>query len=250
MYIQTQGESDLAEVIIDRPDRRNALDGEGWAAIGASVRAACARAGVRAVLIRSVGSVFCGGADVNWLRSAPPAELAVVSDTLAAFRSCPHPVVCRVQGPTFGGGIGLAAAADVVVADPAATFTLSEVRLGIVPALISPYVVERVGSAHLKTWAILGMTVDAASAVAAGLVDLIAPAGGVDVATAEVIEAIRRGEPEAVAAVKRFPPAGLGRDDAAQLLATLRDRPQFAEGIAAMRGGRLPTWAAPGGAKP
>jgi enoyl-CoA hydratase/carnithine racemase len=94
------------------------------------------------------------------------------------------------------------------------------------------------------------MTVDAASAVAAGLVDLIAPAGGVDVATAEVIEAIRRGEPEAVAAVKRFPPAGLGRDDAAQLLATLRDRPQFAEGIAAMRGGRLPTWAAPGGAKP
>lgn len=249
MYIQVQEENDLVEIVIDRPERRNALDGEGWAEIGDAIRRSGDRAGLRAIVIRSVGSVFCGGADVHWLKAASTDELTVVPDTLQALRACARPIVCRVQGPTFGGGIGLAAAADVVVADTAATFTLSEVRLGIVPALISRYVVERVGGARFRTWGILGMTVDATSAHAAGLVDLVAPAGGVDVATAEVIEAIRRGEPEAVATTKQIPAEGLGRESAATVLTTLRDRPQFAEGIAALRGGRLPAWAVPGADK-
>lgn len=248
MYVQVKDEGDLVEVVIDRPDRRNAVDGDGWQAIGQAIRTSGGRTGVRAVLIRSTGSVFCGGADVSWLRSAPEGELGVVVDSLDALRQCPHPVVCRVQGPTFGGGVGIAAAADVVVLDPSATFTLSEVRLGIAPALISRFVIERVGAARFRTWGILGMTIDAPLAHSAGLADLIAPPAGVDGAVAEVIEAIRRAESEAVATVKRIPDAGLGRAEATTVLGALRERPEFAEGLAALRAGRLATWATPRGA--
>lgn len=247
MYIQVREEGDLLEIIIDRPERRNALDGEGWSELGRAVRTECARGGLRAVLLRSTGSVFCGGADIGWLAQAPPSELTVVDETLAAMRACPHPVVCRVQGPTFGGGIGLVAASDVVVVDPAATFTLSEVRLGIAPALISSYVIERVGMARFRTWAMLGMTTDVPAAHQAGLVDLVAPSGGVDVAVAEVVEAIRRGEPEALSSVKRMPSGGLRGADAASLLAALRVRPAFAEGVSALKAGRLATWATTSG---
>lgn len=243
MYIQVREESDLIEIGIDRPERRNALDGEGWSELGRALRTECARSGLRAVLLRSSGSVFCGGADIGWLRSAATPDLSIVDDTLAALRHCPVPVICRVQGPAFGGGIGLVAASDVVVVDPTATFTLSEVRLGIAPALISSYVIERVGTARFRTWAMLGMTIDAPTAHGAGLVDLIAPAGGVDVAVAEVVEAIRRGEPEAIATVKHLPVGGLRGEDAVSLLAALRVRPQFAEGVSALKAGRLAGWA-------
>lgn len=246
MYVELREEGDLLEVVIDRPERRNALDGAGWTVLRDVFRAHPSRESVRALLIRSTGSVFCGGADLNWLRDAGDAEIRMVYDAIAALRAYPRPVVCRVQGPTFGGGIGLVAASDVVVADPGATFTMTEVRLGIAPALIASFVAERVGSARFRSWSILGMTVDAERAFNAGLVDLLSPAGGVDVATAEVIEAIRRGEPRAITAVKSLPREGLDGDEATTLLSSLRDRPEFTEGVAALRSGRLPNWVGPG----
>jgi methylglutaconyl-CoA hydratase len=242
MYLHCQIVGDVGEIVIDRPERRNALDGEGWRAVASAVGGCEGAPEVRTILIRSTGDVFCGGADLGWLRWAPVDELASVAEALEQVRNAAKPVVCRVQGPTFGGGIGLAAVADVVIAAPAAAFTLSEVRLGIAPALISRFVIERVGLARFRTWALLGLTVDAAAARAAGLVDVVAPLDGLDRATTEIVDALRRAEPAAAAAIKRIPPNGLGADDAARGLATLRDRPAFAEGIAALRENRPARW--------
>jgi methylglutaconyl-CoA hydratase len=244
VYITIAEHDRVVAIVLDRPDRRNSLDGDGWRFLAETVRRQEARQKVRAILLRSTGPVFCGGADLGWMRGAPEAELAAAYDALEAIRRCPKPVVCRVQGPTFGGGVGLVAAADVAISDADATFTLSEVRLGIAPALISRFVVERVGAARFRSWALLGRQIDASSALAAGLVDHVATEQGLDAAVDEALDAIRRGEPEAISTIKRFGPRGLERDEAAATLARLRDRPEFAEGVAALREGREPEWTA------
>jgi len=242
MYIRTEEREGVFDVVIDRPERRNALDGEGWRAIAAAFDGLRARADLRVARLRSTGAVFCGGGDLEWLRSAPGEELAQIGVALSAMRGCPQPIVCRVQGPTYGGGVGLVAAADVVVAGPEANFTLSEVRLGIAPALVSPYLIARVGSARFRAWALLGAPVDGPSAQVAGLVDVATTQPEFDRVVAEAIEHLRRGEPEALAAIKRLPREGLDTAEAATLLATLRARDAFAEGIAARRERRPARW--------
>jgi methylglutaconyl-CoA hydratase len=243
VYVDTRAHDGVLEIVVDRPDRRNALDGEGWRGIIEGIERLDQHADARVGVIRSTGPIFSAGADVRWLRSAPESELALVCDGLDAIRRCPKPIVCRVQGPTFGGGVGLAAAGDVSVAGARATFTFSEVRLGIVPALISRVVIERIGVARFRSWALLGQAIEAPDALAGGLVDHVATDEGLDAAVDDVVDALRRGEPAALAAIKRIGPAGPSRDDAARLLRELRDRPAFDEGIAALREGRPPAWA-------
>ena len=242
MYVRTEERDGICEVVIDRPERRNALDGAGWRAIAEVFGGLGARTDLRVALLRSTGEVFCGGGDLEWMRSAPREELAGIGEALAAMRGCPQPIVCRVQGPAYGGGVGLVAAADVVVAGPAAHFTLSEVRLGIAPALISPYLIARVGPARFRTWALLGTPIDVPTAHAAGLVDFTTNPEDIDRVVAEAIDNLRRGEPEALAAIKRLPREGLAGPDAATLLAALRARDAFAEGIAALRERRPANW--------
>jgi methylglutaconyl-CoA hydratase len=243
MYIEVIDRDPVVEVVIDRPDRRNALDGDGWRFLAEAVRRQDAREGVRVIVLRSTGPIFCGGADLRWMRTAAPSDLAAVHVALEAMRRSARPVVCRVQGPAFGGGIGLVAAADVTIASASATFTFSEVRLGIAPALISRFVSERVGAARFRAWAMLGQPIDAATALATALVDHVATDEGLDAAVEEAATALLRGEPAALTAIKRFGSAGLDRDPAAETLAGLRDRPQFDEGVAALRDGRPAAWA-------
>jgi len=243
MYVSTHEHDGLFEVVIDRPERRNALDGEGWRAIAEAFGGLTARPEIRVALLRSNGEVFCGGGDLGWMRAAPKEELARIGEALEAMRACPRPIVCQVQGPTYGGGVGLVAAADVVVAGPNAQFTLSEVRLGIAPALISPYLIQRVGPARFKTWALLGTPIDVASALSAGLVDVLANEEELDGKVAGAVAELRRGEPEALAAIKLLPREGLPTPDAATLLASLRARDAFVEGVAALKEHRAAAWA-------
>lgn len=267
----------VCTITIARPERRNALDGAAWAAIAQTLRdlrsspdryldRAAGQAGspansaestqkcppsptpagsaaVRAVVIESVGPTFCGGADLAWLRTAPEAELAIIGTALEEIRNCPWPAVARVQGPTYGGGIGLVAACDLVVAGPLAQFTLSEVRLGIVPALISPSLIARVGPARFRTWALLGRAISSGEAAAAGLIDVLATQTELDATVTAILTDLRRGEPEALEAIKRIPSDGLAAGPAARVLGALRDRPAFAEGLAALKEGRAPAWA-------
>ena len=249
MYVSTHEHNGVFEVVIDRPERRNALDGEGWRAIAEAFGGLGARPEIRVAILRSNGEVFCGGGDLGWMRSAPREELARIGEALEAMRGCPRPIVCRVQGPTFGGGVGLVAAADVVVAGPKAEFTLSEVRLGIAPALISPYLIQRVGPMRFKTWALLGNPIDVTTAQSAGLVDILADEQELDGKVATVVEELRRGEAGAIEAIKLLPREGLPTPDATTLLATLRARDAFAEGIAALKEHRPAAWAMTRGAR-
>ena len=231
-------------VEIDRPEGRNALDGDGWRAISAAVRRHEADPAVRTLLLQSTGSVFCAGGDVDWMRRAEAGELRVVATALDTLCACPKPVVARVQGPAYGGGVGLAAAADLVVASSQARFQMSEVRLGVAPAVVSRAVIGRVGGARFRAWALTARALGAEEAAAAGLVDRVCAPEELDGAIDELCQALCAGEPGALAAVKRLFPNGLGAEEAAAELARLRGRDAFAEGIAALREKRPPRWVA------
>jgi methylglutaconyl-CoA hydratase len=227
---------------LNRPEQRNALDGDGWRAITEAVRRHTADPAVRVLIVQSRGAVFCAGGDVDWMRRADESELRVAAEALDAIAACPKPVVARVHGPTYGGGVGLVAACDLAVASSEARFTLSEVRLGVAPALVSRAVIGRVGGARFRTWALTARAVGADEAAAAGLVDVVCAPDELDGAIDGVCQALCAGEPAALAAVKRLFPAGLGGEAAAAELDRLRGREAFAEGIAALREKRPPRW--------
>jgi methylglutaconyl-CoA hydratase len=227
---------------LNRPDQRNALDGEGWRAIVEGVRRHAEDPSVRVLIVQSRGPVFCAGGDVDWMRRADEPELRVAAEALEAIAGCPKPVVARVHGPAYGGGVGLAAACDLVVAAADVRFTLSEVRIGVAPAMVSRAVIGRVGGARFRAWALTARGITAEEALATGLVDRIAPPDRLDEAVTEVVTALAAGEPEALATVKRLFPNGLETDAAVAELARLRARPEFAEGMAAVREKRPAAW--------
>ena len=230
------------EIRLTRPEQRNALDGDALRAIIADVARHTADEAVRVVVLQSEGPVFCAGGDLAWMRASDEAELMVVNEALAALRSCPKPVVARVHAPAFGGGVGLAAACDVVVAARDARFTLSEVRVGVAPAIVSRSVIERIGGARFRSWALLAEPVEAEDAHVAGLVDRLAEPDELDDEVSRVVAALAAGEPTALAATKRLFPRGLEPEAAVAELARLRARPEFAEGIAAVREKRPASW--------
>jgi methylglutaconyl-CoA hydratase len=241
-YVRVRVEAIRGIVEVDRPEGRNALDGDGWRDVAAAARRHAADPAVRTLIVQSTGSVFCAGGDVDWMRRAEEAELRAVAEALDALASCPKPVVARVQGPAYGGGVGLAAACDLVVASSQARFQISEVRLGVAPALVSRALIGRVGGARFRAWALTARAVGADEALAAGLADVVCAPERLDGAIDEVCQALCAGEPEALSSVKRLFPDGLPAAAAAAELARLRARDAFAEGIAALREKRPPRW--------
>jgi methylglutaconyl-CoA hydratase len=241
-YLRVRREGIRGIVEIDRPDGRNALDGDGWRGIRAALRQHEADPEVRTVLLQATGSVFCAGGDLDWMLRSEPSELQVGAEAADALIACPKPVVARVQGPAYGGGVGLLAACDLVVAVDTARFQLSEVRLGVAPAMVSRAVIGRVGGARFRAWALTAQSIDPAAALAAGLVDRVVAPDALDRAIDEVCQSLCAGEPGALASVKALFPAGLPAGAAAEELGRLRARPAFAEGIAAMREKRPPSW--------
>jgi methylglutaconyl-CoA hydratase len=241
-YVRAVASDRRGDVIIDRPEARNAVDGAGWRALAEAVCRHAADPAVRVVVLWSEGPVFCAGGDLPWMRGAGEDELMLVDEALEAIRACPKPVVARVHAPAFGGGVGLAAACDVVVAARDARFVLSEVRVGVAPAVVSRFVIDRIGGARFRSWALTAEPVEAEDAYVAGLVDRLAEADEIDDAVSRVVTALAAGEPEALAAVKRLFPSGLAAGPAVAELARLRARAEFAEGIAALREKRPASW--------
>jgi methylglutaconyl-CoA hydratase len=229
-------------VRLANPEQRNALDGAAWQAIGDAVRAMELESPVRMIVLVAEGNTFCAGAQVDWMSAAPPEELTAVGQTFDQFRACSKPIVARVQGSAYGGGVGLVAACDLVVASREARFVLSETRLGVAPAMVSQTVIGRIGGARFRTWALTGQPATAEEARAAGLVDRVADPDGLDAAVDELCAALGQGEPLALAAVKQLFPDGFAGPAAVEMLAELRGRPEFAEGIAALREKRPAKW--------
>jgi methylglutaconyl-CoA hydratase len=238
--LRTERDGSVLRITLARPERRNAFD----AALIAELTAAFTDVGdARAVVLAGEGQSFCAGADVEWQRSAVDLSLEEnVEDALRLYRMCetvdrcPAPVIARVHGYALGGGSGLVACADIAVAAPDAVFGFSEVKLGIIPAVISPFVLPRVG-AHARRYFLTGERFDAETALRIGLVEEVAEDldGAVEVVVAEVLSS----GPHAVREAKRLIRERPSGDETA---ARLRAGEEGQEGLRAFLDRRDPGW--------
>lgn len=255
-YVSTERAGAVATVTIRRPEVHNAFNEDVIAQLHAAFAALAGDAAVRAVVLAGEGRSFSAGADLDWMRRAAAfsesenardaAALAAMLDAVAAF---PRPVIARVQGAAFGGGAGLAAAADIAIAGESARFAFTEVRLGIVPATIARHVVRRIGAGQALALFLTGERIDAARAHAIGLVHRVAADDALDTAVRETLDALLAGGPEAQRAVKGLVRRVAGEDAAldayaAGLIASVRASDEGREGIAAFLEKRPPRWTA------
>jgi methylglutaconyl-CoA hydratase len=241
--LRVERDRSVLRVTIAKPARRNAIDAE---LIGLLTEAFADVGDACAVVLGGDGASFCAGADIEWQRSSIDLSYEEnVEDALRLYRMCetidrcPAPVIARVQGYALGGGSGLVACADVAISAPDATFGFSEVRLGIIPAVISPFVLPKIG-AHARRYFLTGERFTAETALRIGLVHEIAP--DLDAAVERVVADVLASGPEAVRAAKtliRERPAG---EEAARIAARLRSDDEGQEGLRAFLEKRIPRW--------
>jgi methylglutaconyl-CoA hydratase len=225
----------ILRVTLARPEQRNAFDAE----LIRDLTEAFADVGdARAVVLAGEGENFCAGADIDWQRSAIDLSYDEnVDDALSLFRmlkaidSCPAPVVARIQGYCLGGGCGLAACVDIALAAEDATFGFSEVKLGIVPAVISPFVLPRIGGGAARRYFLTGERFDSATALHIGLVHEVSP--DLDGACDRIVGELLNSGPEAVRAAKQLIRECPNGDEAAQIAARLRTSEEGQGGLRA-----------------
>ncbi len=241
--LRVERDGDVLRVTLARPERRNAFD----AALIAELADAFADVGdARAVVLSGEGSSFCAGADVEWQRASIDLSYDEnVEDAMRLYRmleaidSCPAPVVCCVHGYALGGGSGLVACADIAVAWPDAVFGFTEVRLGIIPAVISPFVLPKIGAAA-RHYFLTGERFGADVALRIGLVQEVAEDAGE--AAEVIVESLLAGGPEAVRAAKRLVherPQGI---ETARIAAERRTSAEGQDGLRAFLERRPPGW--------
>jgi methylglutaconyl-CoA hydratase len=236
----------VATLTLDSPANRNALSRAMRAQLRAALVDALADDTVRVVVLDHTGRVFCSGMDLSEAAGGGAQEQGVreFPELLEAIWSAPKPVVAVVRGPARAGGVGLVAACDVVVAGAAATFAFSEVRLGVVPAVISAVVLPRMVRHVAHRLMLTGEVFDAASAAAGGLVDLVAADDDVDTVLEAQLTALGAGAPAALAETKRLLRAGssLHFDELLELSARFFASEEGQEGIASFREKRPARW--------
>lgn len=244
-------------VTLNRPDVHNAFNPPLIAELTYCFGTLGADARVRAIVLTGAGASFSAGADLRAMRQSlalTPAENLADAERLAelfeTIDRCPWPVVARVNGAAFGGGVGLVAVCDLAVAVEGARFAFSEVKLGIAPAVISPFVVRRIGLAQARALFLTGARFDAPRAQAIGLIHEVVPADQLDIAVDAHLTQFLSSGPEAVAAVKRLLADVPALDAAAtrrattELIARLRTSPEGQEGIRAFLEKRQAHWVA------
>jgi methylglutaconyl-CoA hydratase len=248
----------IVTLTLDRPEAKNALSGELVAELTTALATLAADDAVRAVVLTGAGEVFCAGADIGEMRragSAPPAQNEAdarrFAGMLEALERLPQPTVAVVDGPAMGGAVGLVACCDIALASDRARFALSEVRLGLVPAMISPYVMRAIGVRQARRWFLTGEAMDAARALAIGLVHEVAQAADLAALAARTVEALQAGGPAAQREIKRLIRHVTGRGeatDAAMLtdtagwIARVRAGAEAREGLTAFLERRKPGW--------
>lgn len=257
--LRTVADGPVVRVVLDRPEQRNAFDDRLAAALRAAFEALDEDPAARVVVLEGTGEFFCAGGDLAWMRRSgqlPPErnleDARAFAAAFAAVDRCRKPVVAKVRGAALGGGAGLLAAVDVAVAAASTTIGFPEVRLGIVPAAISPYVVSRIGFAAARRLFLTGERFDAATALRIGLVSEVVPDGELDAAVARVVASLLESGPEAVGRAKRLlkglnalaPDAAL-IDLTARAIADARASAEAQEGLAAFLEKRKPAWRLP-----
>jgi methylglutaconyl-CoA hydratase len=244
-------------VTLTRPDVRNAFNAELIAELTRTFRELAADDGVRCIVLDGEGRTFCGGADVNWMRASLDLgegdnvrDAEAMSDMYRAIDRCPKPVIARVHGAALGGGAGLCAVADAVVAERETLFGFTETKLGIIPAVISPFVLAKIGASHARRLFLSGERFDADRAQTIGLVHEVVGADALDGTVDGIVDEVLSAGPEAVAAAKALIPAvrAASYDDSRELtaraIARRRTTPEGQEGLRAFLERRPAAWVA------
>ncbi len=249
----------VARVVLNRPEIRNAFNDAMIQDLRAAFAALRADDGVRVVVLTGEGKAFCAGADLNWMRKvvsytreesyADSLELALL---MREAYELPKPLIGRINGPAIGGGTGLVAVCDIAVAAESAVFSFSEVKIGLVPAVISPYVLKRVGERFAREYFLTGKRLSADEAAACGLVNVAVPDGELDARVAAYVSELSSSGPSALATAKRMvrQVADVTLEAAgpltAQMITDLRLSDEGQEGMRAFLERRPPAWVKPG----
>jgi len=249
----------VATLTLNRPEVHNAFDDHLIAGLTARLRELEHTADVRVVVLAANGKSFSAGADLNWMKRMSRysegenlRDAVALADLMHTLSALTKPTVARVQGPAYGGGVGLVAACDIAVASRAASFSLSEVRLGLIPAVISPHVIAAVGERQARRYFLTAERFDAQEALRIGLVHAVVDDANLDATLAGIVGHLLKGGPRAQAAAKDLIAAVTNRvidrklvEDTADRIARIRVSAEGQEGIAAFLEKRAPSWVGP-----
>ena len=243
--LRVERDGALLRVTLARPDRRNAFDAQ----LIAELAEAFVDVGrARAVVLAGEGASFCAGADVDWMRASVGlsfdenvADANAMRRMFEAIDACPAPVVARIQGHALGGGAGLVAVADLPICTPDAVFAFSEVKLGIIPAVISPFALAKIGAGAARRYFLTGERFDAETALRIGLVHEVTDDR--DAALRRVLDELRTAGPRAARHAKRLVLDRPDGPETARLIAERRTSEEGQEGLRAFLERRPPAWA-------
>lgn len=241
----------IARITLDRPDRHNAFDEHVIAALTGALDAVAADPTARVVILTGAGASFSAGADLGWMRRMAEAgrdenlaDARALGRLLERLDTMPQPTIALVNGPAYGGGVGLIAACDIALAVPGAQFSLSEVRLGLIPAVIGPYVARAIGARACRRYFLTAERFSAGTAERLGLVTVV---DALELAVKPIVDALLLGGPQAQAAAKTLlrdiaeAPADLSERTAAAI-ADRRASAEGRDGIAAFLEKRKAAW--------
>jgi methylglutaconyl-CoA hydratase len=254
--LDVQRDGHVARVYLNRPDVRNAFNEGVIAELTQTFAGLGADTSLRCIVLGGHGKAFCAGADLNWMRAMAGyswdenrADAQALADMLWTIYSCPVPVVGRIHGDCYAGGLGLAAVCDVLVAAEGVSFCLSEAKLGLLPATIGPYVVRAMGEQAARRWFITAERFDAAQAKAMGFVHELCASETLDAKVDELVATLVANGPMAVRACKQLVQDVGGRPidaelraDTARRIADIRASAEGREGIHSFLGKRAPSW--------
>ena len=246
----------VARITLTQPEIRNAFSDEVIAELTAAFQDVGARADVRAIVLAAEGPAFCAGANLNWMRRmadytreenlADASKLAAMLRTIA---ECPKPTIARVQGDVYAGGMGLVAACDMAVSVDTAWYCLSEVKIGLAPATISPYVIRAMGARAAQRYFLTAERFTAAEAHRIGFVHEVVAADALDTKVDELLKALTSASPAAVVACKTLVADVVGRDIdegliayTVEAIADIRASTEGREGVQAFLNKRKPAW--------
>jgi len=246
----------VATVTLNRPEVRNVFNDEVIAELTQAFTQLGQNSQVRAIVLAAVGPAFCAGADLNWMRRMADyshaenlADAAQLAEMLRVIYTCPKPTLARIQGDVYAGGLGLVAACDMAVSVDTAGFCLSEVKLGLIPATISPYVVRAMGARAAHRYFLTAERFDAAEALRIGLVHAVVSAEQLDAKVAELTQALVTASPNAVKVCKTLLHEVTGKDIDADLIAhtvagiaDIRASDEGREGVSSFLQKRKPNW--------
>jgi len=249
-------EGRIATVTLNRPDVRNAFNETTIAEIKQAFSELGEDAGLRAIVLAANGPAFCAGADLNWMKKMAGythaenhADALQLAEMLRTIYLCRKPVVAKVQGDCYAGGMGLVAACDIIVAVEEANFCLSEVKLGLIPATISPYVIKAMGENAARRYFLTAERFGAQEALRIGFAHEVVSAEALDAKVAEIVKALVNNSPNAVQQAKVLVREVVGQTvndallaDTAERIAQIRASDQGREGVASFLEKRKPAW--------